>query len=376
MAGEAGEAGLLQTGGLFDGERARPKQRWAEEGLVTPQEGSAAWEEAQTAQKYGIPCFVGSQQVYDANHKNAEAFSYGGQIYLREELDPACRGMYVEHETIHVMQQSGYEPYLYFLSSVVPSLNRKGNYYADFIRGISKHCGLDYNNIEEWSSNDYLSFADEICAVVYGSYAAQDTAGLDLIRDTFYDLDGFLEKLDGLKRDFLEERLAQAQKREALTGRVTFAFERAGRSYSETQATGIKTLEQLSAALGISFYVYESYLNEDGIRVYRDRNGVERAAPNGWFDLDSDVIAVDIHAGLTGQGTVLYTAAHELTHFIQKWSPAKYKALADFLVAEYGKSGQSVNDLVLAQIAKAKRAGRNLSYDEGFAEMVADSMET
>ena len=68
--------------------------------------------------------------------------------------------------------------------------------------------------------------------------------------------------------------------------------------------------------------------------------------------------------------------AHELTHFIKDWSSVKYRAMADALVKHYQKQGVSVSELVDNQIAKAKQNGRELSRQEAFDEVVADSMET
>ena len=68
--------------------------------------------------------------------------------------------------------------------------------------------------------------------------------------------------------------------------------------------------------------------------------------------------------------------AHELTHFIKDWSSVKYRALADTLVKQYQKQGESVSNLVDNQIAKAKHNGREMSRPEAFDEVVADSMES
>lgn len=73
---------------------------------------------------------------------------------------------------------------------------------------------------------------------------------------------------------------------------------------------------------------------------------------------------------MKGEGFVLNTFAHELTHHIRDWSPTKFKALADFLVKEYGEARQSVDELVHARMARS-----NLGYDAAFEEVVADSME-
>ena len=117
-------------------------------------------------------------------------------------------------------------------------------------------------------------------------------------------------------------------------------------------------------------------MDANGKRVYKDANGNIKKAPNGFYHQADGSIWIDLNAGNRGQGTMLYTVAHELTHFIKQWSPTKFKALADFLVEQYGKEGVSVHELVLAQQEKAKKNGREISYDVAFEEMVADSMET
>ena len=67
--------------------------------------------------------------------------------------------------------------------------------------------------------------------------------------------------------------------------------------------------------------------------------------------------------------------SHELTHFIKDWSPTKYKAFCDILMEHYAKEGQSVQELVAEQIAKAKAVNIELTYDEAFDEVIADSCE-
>ncbi|MBQ5320553.1 MAG: hypothetical protein J6K88_00595 [Oscillospiraceae bacterium] len=109
---------------------------------------------------------------------------------------------------------------------------------------------------------------------------------------------------------------------------------------------------------------------------YRTINGVIKAAPNGFYNPKDGSIWIDLNAGNFGQGTMMYTIAHELSHFIKQWSPVKFKALADFLVEQYGEKGVSVDTLVRRQMQKAKDNGRTISYDVAFEEMVADSMES
>lgn len=157
-----------------------------------------------------------------------------------------------------------------------------------------------------------------------------------------------------------------ASKKEAQTekGKVHYEFETDG--MTERQLYSLMGLEEIAKALGIDFYIFESEVGENG----------KRKGANGWYDPKDGSIHIDLYAGLDGEGTILFTAAHELTHLIRDWSPAKFKVFADFLLEQYGKHGVSVNTLVQRQIEKAKKNGRNISYDTAYEEVIADACET
>lgn len=151
-------------------------------------------------------------------------------------------------------------------------------------------------------------------------------------------------------------------------------FDRKGRKFTGARESSLKAMEALSEALGVDIYIFESY-QENGKRVYKDRNGKVRTAPNGWYDTNTGAIHIDLNSGNFGQGTMMFTVAHELTHFIKQWSPEKFRTMANLLMEQYGKKGESVEDLIYDQIAKAKRNGRTISREVAFEEVVADSME-
>lgn len=152
-------------------------------------------------------------------------------------------------------------------------------------------------------------------------------------------------------------------------------FDRKGRKFDSVRESSLEVMDTLSKALGVDIYVYESYVNEKGQRVYLSDRG-EKKAPNGYYDPSDGSIHIDLNAGQSGDGTMLFTVAHELTHFIKDWSSVKYRALADALVKQYQKQGVSVSELVDNQIANAKQNGREISRQEAFDEVVADSMES
>ena len=165
------------------------------------------------------------------------------------------------------------------------------------------------------------------------------------------------------KNATVAKKKATTEKNSA-TGKVHFDGDRS--ALTERQNASLTAMERVAEVLGVQIHVFESQVNERGKRI----------GANGWYDPKDSSIHIDLHAGATGEGTMLFTLAHELTHHIRKWSPAKFKVLADFLMQEYGKKGVNVDALVREQMAKAKRSGRTISYDTAYEEVVADSMET
>lgn len=155
-------------------------------------------------------------------------------------------------------------------------------------------------------------------------------------------------------------------------------------SFSESEKSGLSPQQNAGVrdamvlrklGIGGDIYFFESYLNSEGKRVFKNENGEEVSAPNGWYDPKDGSIHIDLNAGNKGQGYVLFTLSHELTHFIEQWSEEKYKVLADFLVKNYEK-GHTMDELVRRKQRRLTEIrGKEVSYSEAYSEVVADSME-
>lgn len=148
---------------------------------------------------------------------------------------------------------------------------------------------------------------------------------------------------------------------------------------NDAQKSGLEMAEVLAEFAGGNIHIYESVVNDKGKRVFSMNIGEMKAgakAPNGFYDHATGDIYIDINAGNSAEGTMVYTLSHEYVHMIRQWSPEKFNALADFLVEQYGEKGVSVEALIQRQIDKAKRNGRNITFDQAYEEMVADAMET
>lgn len=172
----------------------------------------------------------------------------------------------------------------------------------------------------------------------------------------------------------IDTRVANAAKSaDVKIGKVIYEFDNSGFRMNEQQRQGVQIAKMVSALTGADVHLFESY-ERDGKRYYKDASGAEAVAPNGFYSNGS--VWVDVNAGNNGQGIVGVTLSHEFTHFIQEWSPEKFKVLGDYVIRRFNESNVNVDKLVRAQMEKAKRVrGEVLSYDAAYAEVVADSME-
>ena len=136
---------------------------------------------------------------------------------------------------------------------------------------------------------------------------------------------------------------------------------------NEQQKAGVAAAKVLAEA-GLHIEVYASTESER-------QNG----APNGIYRSSDGTIHIDLNAGDNGQGTVAYALAHETTHFIKDFSPAKYQIYADILIEAAESKGISYDSLLDRQLARLSELKENrsltaeelqeLAYDETIAEM-------
>lgn len=239
------------------------------------------------------------------------------------------------------------------------------------------------NSYEAAGGNqDVLAFVrDAELAYTYGKYnmnESVETAGSPLaLTEEQAKQARSLGKMFGWKES-VEKKAAVIKENGSVQsnrGTVRFEYDAQNTRLTAREQTSVDVLSGLAQAYGLKLSFFESTM-EDGKRVYKTQDGKTVSAPNGYYTSSDGTIHIDVHAGQVGQGVVMYTAAHELTHYIAAWDAVKFRELANFLVEQYGKAGQSVSSYVARQMEKAERQGRTLSYDEAFEEFVADSMET
>ena len=154
----------------------------------------------------------------------------------------------------------------------------------------------------------------------------------------------------------------------------TFLREHSGK-LNARQRTGIEAMRKLADALGVRFNIQEFWV-EDGKTYYLDNKGIKREGnPNGFYDTETGEIYIDLYAGKDFNGTLLFTVAHEVTHFMRQWSPEHFRKIQNIIFKHSGMKGR-VSELVALKLKKAKDKGEPISYDTAVEEVVADAMET
>lgn len=131
------------------------------------------------------------------------------------------------------------------------------------------------------------------------------------------------------------------------------------------QRDSVEVMRQLARVSGVDVVFYQSRANEKG----------EYTAANGFYR--DGTVYLDINAGKNRVGdmsetAVLLTASHELTHFIQEYSPAQYEQLRDFVVERLTESQDADLDTL---VERHRQAQPGLSYDQALDEVVADGCQ-
>lgn len=150
----------------------------------------------------------------------------------------------------------------------------------------------------------------------------------------------------------------------ATVGGVTYAPV-TQETMTRRQRDSVEVMRQLARVSGVDVVFYQSRANRQG--RYTEANGFYR----------DGTVYLDINAGKNAVGdlsetAVLLTAAHELTHFIQEYSPAQYEQLRDFVVERLTESQDTDLDTL---VERHRRAQPGLSYDQALDEVVADGCQ-
>lgn len=137
-------------------------------------------------------------------------------------------------------------------------------------------------------------------------------------------------------------------------------FEAGVRPKTAAQKHTVRLAKHLAKALGIDIVFYDTTLE-----------GAKNTKDNGYYDPNDDSIHLDFQNAREDAKTIVFTLSHELVHFIKKWSPAKFKTFADFLMEQYAAHGVSASELLQNKMAALGTIDADLAYEE----LIADACE-
>ncbi len=159
-------------------------------------------------------------------------------------------------------------------------------------------------------------------------------------------------------------------------GTITYETAIDKTTLNNLQKESLNGIEALVAFTNLDVHVFMSDKNNG--YTYTAPDGAEVSA-NGWYVPGTNEIWIDINAGDAFEGTMLYTFAHEITHYIKEWSPKKWRELADFLLEQYGDKNIPVSEMLQRQINKKEANPRNTLkgnalMEAAYEELVSDAM--
>ena len=133
----------------------------------------------------------------------------------------------------------------------------------------------------------------------------------------------------------------------------------------DAQFTAYKAAEIMAPALNADIEIHKG-LKRDGKEV------------NGYYDLKTNTIHININAVRDGKHIALYTLGHEVTHYIKEWSPKKFYELGEYVMDQLGEGAeQAIRDKLdfLKRNDLVKGLDETEAYDRAYEEVVADGME-
>lgn len=130
------------------------------------------------------------------------------------------------------------------------------------------------------------------------------------------------------------------------------------RHFSQKQRYAIAFAREFAKMTDINIVFYQT---EDG------------KGANGWYDRETDTIYIDLFSGFNNEQAMLRTLSHELTHFMEKYSPEHYEEYKQFLLEYYYNkdNGETLSRLV----EQEKRLAPNQSAEYWQNEIVANASE-
>ena len=172
---------------------------------------------------------------------------------------------------------------------------------------------------------------------------------------------------------------ANTQSKKTHLGKVVFEGEaRNVKGLNKVQRANLEGIKLLAELTNYEIHVFKS----DANLKYTAPDGTVKSA-NGWYVTGTNQIWIDLNSGELGEGTMLWTSAHEIAHDLRRKTPKQWKAMADLILDTFAQNNVDTEAMLSKQIAKIKRRYRNnksampsesVILDMAYEELVCDAL--
>ncbi len=140
------------------------------------------------------------------------------------------------------------------------------------------------------------------------------------------------------------------------------------KNLNKTQKAAVEVAEILTKAAGVDITFFASSTDENG-RYHGE---------NGRYDWNTNSIGIDINAGMRteneGHNIMVVTLAHELTHYIERFSPEQYGKIQEFIFDKLSqKEDENINTLINREVKRLQQEdaqqGRENKTEEKYREI-------
>lgn len=128
---------------------------------------------------------------------------------------------------------------------------------------------------------------------------------------------------------------------------------------NKTQKAAVDVARVITKGTGVNITFFESVADEQG----------KYQGENGSYDWNTNSVRIDINAGMKskneGNNIMVVTLAHELTHYIERFSPEQYGQIQEFIFDKLSqKENENINTLINREIKRLKNEDKQRGAEE------------
>ena len=154
-----------------------------------------------TAEQYGIGTeTVSAESIAEKGFDPQTGYSSEGKIYVSDKLPEKLQIQFVNHEIVHTMKETEFQPYMKFTQNVEARL-KKGQMTNIVLANLIKHRKLK-GEYESLDLNDKFDVMDELNCTIYGGYCEDSQQAIRYLSTIMDDPEGYIVELCDIMKQY------------------------------------------------------------------------------------------------------------------------------------------------------------------------------